>query len=79
MSRPLFRSQVNGSYWVYQYDALGQVTSGKKYWSDGSLVADNSSNTPSTNWLPKARHELSFPLGDVRLRSNAASSWIPEE
>ena len=30
---------VDGSYWVYQYDALGQVTSGKKYWSDGTPVA----------------------------------------
>lgn len=25
--------------WVYTYDALGQVTSGKKYWSDGTPVA----------------------------------------
>jgi len=24
---------------VYQYDALGQVTSGKKYWADGTAVA----------------------------------------
>jgi len=33
------RSQAtlaDGSYWVYQYDNLGQVTSGKKYWSDAS-------------------------------------------
>jgi RHS repeat-associated protein len=30
---------VDGSYWVYQYDALGQVTSGKKYWADGTPVA----------------------------------------
>jgi len=29
----------DGTYWVYQYDALGQVTSGKKYWSDGTPVA----------------------------------------
>jgi RHS repeat-associated protein len=28
----------DGSFWVYQYDALGQVTSGKKYWSDGIPV-----------------------------------------
>jgi len=30
------RTNVNladGSYWVYQYDSLGQVISGKKYWS----------------------------------------------
>ncbi len=36
------RTQVklnDKSYWVYQYDALGQVTSGKRYWSDGTPVA----------------------------------------
>ena len=31
-------TNVDGSYWVYQYDTMGQVTSGKKYWSDGSTV-----------------------------------------
>jgi len=30
---------VEDSYWVYSYDGLGQVTSGRKYWSDGSPVA----------------------------------------
>jgi RHS repeat-associated protein len=30
---------VDGSYWIYEYDNLGQVTSGKRYWSDGSPVA----------------------------------------
>ena len=30
---------VNNSYWVYQYDSLGQVTSGRKYWADGTAVA----------------------------------------
>ncbi len=30
---------ADGSYWVYQYDALGQVISGKRYWSDGTVVA----------------------------------------
>ena len=29
----------DGTYWVYQYDNLGQVTSGRKYWSDGTPVA----------------------------------------
>lgn len=29
----------DGTYWVYQYDSLGQVTSGKKYWLDGTPVA----------------------------------------
>ena len=30
---------ANGSYRVYQNDALGQVTFGMKYWSDGTPVA----------------------------------------
>ena len=29
---------ADGSYWVYQYDALGQVTNGTKYFYDGTLV-----------------------------------------
>jgi RHS repeat-associated protein len=32
-------TNVDGSYWVYQYDAMGQVTSGKKYWGDSTPVA----------------------------------------
>jgi len=30
---------ADGSYWRYEYDALGQVISGKRYWPDGSPVA----------------------------------------
>ena len=30
---------VDGSYWVYNYDALGQVTSGHKYFYDQTPVA----------------------------------------
>jgi RHS repeat-associated protein len=36
------RTRVNladGSYWLYDYDNKGQITSGKKYWSDGTAVA----------------------------------------
>ena len=29
----------DGSYWLYEYDALGQVQSGKRYWADGTPVA----------------------------------------
>ncbi len=29
----------DGSYWLYQYDSLGQVTSGRRYWLDGTPVA----------------------------------------
>ncbi|MCW5551781.1 MAG: RHS repeat-associated core domain-containing protein [Verrucomicrobiae bacterium] len=32
-------TNADNSRWVYQYDALGQVISGKKYWSDGTPVA----------------------------------------
>jgi RHS repeat-associated protein len=30
---------ADGSYWIYEYDTLGQVKSGKRYWNDGTLVA----------------------------------------
>jgi RHS repeat-associated protein len=30
---------IDGSFWNYQYDALGQVISGNKYWSDQTPVA----------------------------------------
>jgi RHS repeat-associated protein len=33
------RTDVDSSYWIYTYDSLGQVTSGKRYWSDGTPVA----------------------------------------
>src|SRR5205823_3709187 len=29
----------DNSYWLYTYDKVGQVTSGKRYWSDGTPVA----------------------------------------
>jgi len=50
------RTDLDGSYWIYTYDALGQVTSGKRYWSDGTPVAgqqftygfDDIGNRPTT-------------------------------
>jgi YD repeat-containing protein len=32
-------TNVDSSHWIYQYDNLGQVISGKKYWADGTPVA----------------------------------------
>ncbi len=32
-------TNADNSRWIYGYDSLGQVTSGKKYWNDGTLVA----------------------------------------
>jgi RHS repeat-associated protein len=33
------RTDPDGSYWLYEYDKLGQLTSGKHYWPDGTPVA----------------------------------------
>ncbi len=33
------RADADSSYWTYSYDSLGQVISGKRYWSDNSPVA----------------------------------------
>ena len=30
---------ADGSFWIYEYDPLGQVRSGKRYWGDGTIVA----------------------------------------
>jgi RHS repeat-associated protein len=32
-------TNADGSYWVYEFDGLGQVTSGKNHWADGTPVA----------------------------------------
>jgi YD repeat-containing protein len=32
-------TNADNSRWAYGYDPLGQVTSGKKYWNDNSIVA----------------------------------------
>jgi RHS repeat-associated protein len=32
-------THADGSYWLYEYDNLGQLISGKHYWSDGTPVA----------------------------------------
>ena len=34
---------ADGSFWEYAYDALGQVISGKRHWSDGTPVAGQES------------------------------------
>ena len=33
---------ADGSHWLYEYDALGQVTAGARYWSNGDIVAGQS-------------------------------------
>jgi RHS repeat-associated protein len=57
------RATLNdGSYWVYQYDALGQVISGCRFWADGTPVAgqdfsyafDDIGNRTTTGGRPSA-------------------------
>jgi hypothetical protein len=32
-------TNADNAYWIYTYDTLGQVTSGRKYWANGTPVA----------------------------------------
>jgi RHS repeat-associated protein len=52
------RTESDSSYWVYAYDSLGQVTSGKRYWSDGT---------------PAAGQQYEYGFDDIGNRKFAAS------
>ena len=75
------RSRVtlnDGSFWVYEYDKLGQATSGKRYWSDGTPVAgqqfeygfDEIGNRTST----KAGGDANGSSGALRAAAYGANS-----
>ena len=32
-------THADASYWIYQYDTLGQVISGKRFWPGGTPIA----------------------------------------
>ncbi len=72
------RSESDASYWVYQYDSLGQVTSGKKYWNDGTPVTgqqfeygfDDIGNRTST----KAGGDSTGSSGSLRSASYTANT-----
>jgi RHS repeat-associated protein len=52
------RTRVNladGSFWIYEYDALGQVKSGKRYWSD---------------WTPVAGQQFEYGFDDIGNRTS---------
>ena len=51
-------TNVDNSHWNYQYDFLGQVTSGKRYWPDGTLVAGQ---------------QFTYGFDDIGNRTNTAS------
>ena len=55
------RTRVNmddGSFWIYEYDKLGQVISGKRYWSD---------------WTPVAGQQYEYAFDDIGNRSSTKS------
>jgi hypothetical protein len=54
--RTALTNAENGTYWVYIYDSLGQVTSGKKYWSD--------------NNSPVAGQQFEYVFDDIGNRSS---------
>jgi RHS repeat-associated protein len=47
--------QADGSFWLYQYDSLGQVISGKKYWQD---------------WTPVAGQQFEYAFDDIGNRNS---------
>ena len=52
------RTRVNltdGSFWVYDYDSLGQVKSGKRYWND---------------WTPVAGQQFEYGFDDIGNRNS---------
>jgi len=52
------RTRVNlddGSFWIYEYDKLGQVVSGKRYWSD---------------WTPVAGQQYEYAFDDIGNRTS---------
>jgi RHS repeat-associated protein len=46
---------ADNSFWIYDYDALGQVKSGKRYWSD---------------WTPVAGQQFEYGFDDLGNRSS---------
>ena len=57
------RTESDASRWVYEYDRLGQVTSGKRYWSDGSIFRTLQHTGPPTS------SAVLVNLGNLRPRS----------
>src|SRR5262245_38775597 len=56
-------TNADNSRWAYDYDSLGQVTSGKKYWSDNTIVAGQ-------------QFEYSFDdIGNRKVAVNGGNEW----
>jgi RHS repeat-associated protein len=56
-------TNADNSRWAYSYDSLGQVTSGKRYWSDGVPVAGQ-------------QYEYSFDdIGNRKVAADGGNEW----
>jgi YD repeat-containing protein len=51
-------NMADGSFWIYEYDRLGQIISGKRYWSD---------------WTPVAGQQYEYAFDDIGNRSSTKS------
>ena len=51
-------NMADGSFWIYDYDKLGQVVSGKRYWSD---------------WTPVAGQQYEYAFDDIGNRGSTKS------
>jgi YD repeat-containing protein len=79
------RTRVNredGAYWVYTYDDLGQVISGRKYWGDGTEVAgqqfDYALTRSATGRGPgvgRRRCRPTAATGSTSIRSGRCRAW----
>jgi len=63
---------ADGSYWVYQYDALGQVTNGFKYFYDGTIVPGQQFSYAFDTTRP-----VRYGKVLLRLRSAQPDRWQP--
>ena len=67
------------SYWVYSYDSLGQVTSGKKDWQSREMTDQYNTarkGDPSYGLTPQTPQTLAAPLSRSH-RSSSRTSTCP--
>ena len=54
-------TDADGSHWVYEYDALGQVKGGRKFWADGTPVAGQQFTYVHDDICPVREEALAAP------------------
>jgi YD repeat-containing protein len=63
---------ADGSHWAYQYDSLGQVTNGNKYFYDNTIVPGQQFNYAFDTTRP-----MRYGKVLLRLRSAQPDRWQP--